>query len=85
MPVKKKKTSAPRRGNKKLTAPSFDNWEKLSGADFHKLKTSVNDFYYMNYKYTDTIDWCFQWMSSNGYTKQEVQQVRYNRGGCECG
>lgn len=76
MPVKKKKTSAPRRGNKKLMAPSFDNWEKLSGADFHKLKTSVNDFYYMNYKYTDTIDWCFQWMSSNGYTKQEVQSAK---------
>ena len=76
MPVKKKKTSAPRRGNKKLMAPSFDNWEKLSGAEFHKLKTSVNDFYYMNYKYTDTIDWCFQWMSSNGYTKQEVQSAK---------
>ena len=76
MAVKKKKTSAPRRGNKKIMAPSFDNWEKLDGVDFHRLKMSVNDFYYRNFKHTDTIEWCFQWMNQNEYTKQEVQNAK---------
>lgn len=73
---KKKKASAPRRGSKKLQAPSFDNWQDLDGAQFHRLKTSVNDFYYTNFKHTDTIEWCFQWMRSNDYTKDEIQSAK---------
>lgn len=73
---KRKKATSPRRGSKKLMAPSFDNWENLNGADFHRLKMSVNDFYYTNFKYTDTIEWCFQWMRENGYSKSDIQSAK---------
>jgi len=73
---KRKKTTSPRRGNKKIMAPSFDNWEKLDGVEFHRLKMSVNDFYYRNFKHTDTIEWCFQWMRENEYTKQDIQSAK---------
>ena len=74
--VKVKRPPAKRRGVKGLQAPSFFGWEKLDGAKFHKLKLSVHDFYYMNYKYTDTIEWAFQWMKDNGYSKQEIASAK---------
>ena len=74
--TRKAKKKVARRSIKGLQAPSFDNWEKLDGAKFHRLKTHVHDFYYMNYKHTDTIEWAFVWMKENGYTKQEISNVK---------
>ena len=60
--TKKRKVKLARRKVKGLQAPSFEGWEKLDGAEFHRLKRNVNDFYYMNYKHTDNIEHCFTWM-----------------------
>ena len=73
---KRKKSSAPRRGTRGLQAPSFDNWEQLDGKQFHRLKVTVHDFYYMNYKYNDNVEHAFTWMKQNGYTKDEIASVR---------
>ena len=50
-PKKKTVSKGPRRGAKGLLAPSFDNWEKLDGANFHRLKINVSDFWYQNFKH----------------------------------
>ena len=49
--AKRKKTTraAPRRGAK-LESPKWDNWEKLSGAEFHRKSQAAREFYYQNYK-----------------------------------
>ena len=74
--AKKKVARSPRRGIKGLQAPSFEGWENLDGTQFHRLKTSVHDFYYQNFKYTDTIEWCFEWMKNNGYSKTEISNCK---------
>ena len=74
--VKVKRPPAKRRGIKGLQAPSFFGWEKLDGAKFHRLKTGVHDFWYQNYKYTDTIEWAFEWMKANGYSKEEIASAK---------
>lgn len=72
----RKKARLPRRSVKGLQAPSFEGWEKLDGAKFHRLKTSVHDFYYMNFKHQDTIEWTWAWMKENGYSKQEIASAK---------
>ena len=73
---KKKKSSAPRRGTRGLQAPSFEGWENLDGAKYSRLKSSVHDFYYMNFKYSDNVEHTFTWMKQNGYTKDDIASVR---------
>lgn len=73
---KKVVARSPRRGVKGLQAPSFDNWEKLDGAKFHRLKMHVSDFWYQNFKHNDTIEWAFEWMKSNGYSKADISSVK---------
>ena len=50
--TKKRKVKLARRKVKGLQAPSFEGWEKLDGAEFHRLKRNVNDFYYICLLYT---------------------------------
>ena len=73
---KKKKSSAPRRGTRGLQAPSFEGWENLDGAKYSRLKSSVHDFYYMNFKYSDNVEHTFTWMKQNGHTKDDIASVR---------
>jgi len=73
---KKKKNQAPRRGTRGLQAPSFEGWEQLDGAKYSRLKSSVHDFYYMNFKYSDNVEHTFTWMKQNGYTKDDIASVR---------
>ena len=40
--TKKRKVKLARRKVKGLQAPSFEGWEKLDGAEFHRLKRIVN-------------------------------------------
>jgi hypothetical protein len=75
-PKKKTVSKGPRRGLKGLLAPSFDNWEKLDGANFHRLKINVSDFWYQNFKHNDTIEWAFEWMKDNGYSKTDINSVK---------
>ena len=70
--TKKRKVKLARRKVKGLQAPSFEGWEKLDGAEFHRLKRIVNDFYYMNYKHTDNIEHCFTWMK-----EMVIQSLRF--------
>tara|TARA_X000001036_G_C20681682_1_gene806131 strand:+ start:1442 stop:2749 length:1308 start_codon:yes stop_codon:yes gene_type:complete len=75
----KRKTprGAPRlkRGSK-LTEPSWEGWEEWSGEHYHRASQHARDWYYQNYKPADLYPAVDAWMSKNGYTKEQIKQVR---------
>jgi len=76
--VKKKiPRGAPRlkRGSK-LTEPSWEGWEEWTGEQYHKASQHARDWYYQNYKPVDLYPAVESWMSKNGYTTEQVKQVR---------
>lgn len=79
IPTKRKKTvrRAPqiRRGSK-LTEPSWEGWEEWTGEKFHRASQHARDWYYQNYKPIDLYPAVDAWMSKNGYTKEQVKQVK---------
>ena len=76
MARKKSKTKFARRKVKGLQAPSFEGWENLEIKKFHTLKRSVSDFYYMNFKHTENIEYIFTWMAENGYSKADISSAK---------
>ena len=78
--VKRKKKvarSAPRvRRGAKIQGPSFAEYEKLSGYEFHKLRQKAVDFYYQNYKASDVTPFIYQWMKEEGYSKKDIASAK---------
>jgi hypothetical protein len=78
--VKRKKKvarSAPRvRRGAKIQGPSFAEYEKLSGYEFHKLRQKAVDFYYQNYKASDVIPYVYQWMKAEEYSKKDIASAK---------
>ena len=72
----KKKVSLKRVSKRGLQAPSFEGWENLEAEKFHRLKRSVSDFWYMNYKHTENIEHMFTWMKENKYSKSEISNAK---------
>jgi len=60
----------------KLTEPSWEGWEEWDGEKFHRHVTWARDWYYQNYKPADLYPFVGTWMSKNGYTKEQIQQVK---------
>jgi len=80
MPLTKRKKNVRRsphikRGGK-LTQPSWDGWEEWSGEKFHRHSVWARDWYYQNFKPADLYPFVGTWMEKNGYTKEQVKQVR---------
>jgi hypothetical protein len=74
---KKAPRGAPRlkRGNK-LTEPSWEGWEEWTGEQYHRANQHARAWYYENYKPVDLYPAVEAWMTQNGYTKEQVQQVK---------
>ena len=72
----KKKVPLKRIRKRGLQAPGFEDWEKLDGDKFHRLKRHNNDFWYMNYKHNENIEHMFTWMKENGYTKTDITNAK---------
>ena len=72
----KKKVALKRISKRGLQAPSFEGWENLEAEKFHRLKRTVNDFWYMNYKHTENIVHMFSLMKENVYTKTEISNAK---------
>ena len=72
----KKKVSLKRVSKRGLQAPSFEGWENLEVEKFHRLKRSVSDFWYMNYKHSENIEHMFTWMKENNYSKIEIANAK---------
>lgn len=70
--LKKKANIKPRVRGTKVVGPSFDDWEKLTGQAYSKLQRASYSFYYEEVKREELIKYFFEWMTQNGYTKDQV-------------
>lgn len=75
----KRKTirNAPRlRKGAKLTEPSWEGWEKLSGEEFHRKKQGSHQWYYANFASKDLMPAVWIWMEANGYSKDDIKKAK---------
>ena len=85
--IKKRK---PRRPSERIRAnqlkdPSWEGSEFWSGEKIHHAITAATDYYYKNYKSTVLIDYAYDWMLENGYSKQDVKCVKASGPGTSLG
>lgn len=76
--IKRKK---PRRPSERVRAnqlkdPSWEGAELWSGEKIHHAITAASDYYYKNYKSAVLIDYAYDWMLENGYSKHDVKCVK---------
>lgn len=68
---------APRlRKGAKLTEPSWEGYEKLTGEEFHRKKQGSHSWYYQNFASKDLMPAVWTWMEANGYSKDDVKKVK---------
>lgn len=75
----KKKTvrAAPRvRRGSKITEPTWQGWEEMDGATFHRFKQGTHSWYYENYKPVDLYPAVYVWMKDNGYTATDIKNAK---------
>ena len=69
---KKAKRTVSRRSQKSLE-PNWDNWEELTGEQFHRKRVATSEWYYQTYKPSDLYPFAFEWMTQNGYAKEDIK------------
>ena len=75
--TRKKARATPRlRNGGKLKEPSWEGYEKLTGAEFHRLRQGTHQWYYQNFKTSDLIDAVWKWMDANGYSKDDIKKAK---------
>lgn len=76
-PRRKKPARAPaRRKGGKLDEPNWEGSAEWTGEKFHRFSQGARQFYYENYKPQDLVNFVFDWMKANGYSKQEIQAAK---------
>jgi len=60
----------------KLEEPSWEDYEKLTGEQFHRKRQGSHQWYYNNYKTSDLMGDVWKWMEANGYTKDEIKKAK---------
>ena len=74
---KKVVRGAPRlRKGAKLTEPSWEGYENLTGAEFHRKRQGSHQWYYDNYKSSDLMPAVWTWMQNNGYSKEDINKAK---------
>jgi uncharacterized protein YnzC (UPF0291/DUF896 family) len=75
--ARKKARATPqvRRGDK-LKAPSWEGWQEMSGADYHRFKQGTHRWYYDNYQTADLMPAVWTWMETNGYSKEDITKCK---------
>ena len=69
--------AAPRlRKGAKLTEPTWEDFDKLSGAEFHRKRQGTHQWYYENFSSDDLMPAVWKWMEHNGYSKEDVTKVK---------
>ena len=77
MTTRKKARSIPRlRNGGKLKEPSWEGYEKLTGAEFHRLRQGTHQWYYENFKTADLIPAVWKWMETNGYSNDDIKKAK---------
>ena len=74
---RKKPRAAPRiQRGAKLKEPSWDGWEEWTGEAIHKHRRHTHSWYYEHFKPADLYSNVPTWMEANGYTKEDVKNVK---------
>ena len=74
---RKKPRAAPRiQRGAKLKEPSWEGWEEWTGEQLHKFRRSTHSWYYEHFKPADLYGNVPVWMEANGYTKEDIQNVK---------
>ena len=60
----------------KSMIPQWDDWEKLTGEQFHRRKRGACDWYYQTFKHTELHPHLYNWMLKNDYKKSEVSAIK---------
>lgn len=77
MAARKKARATPqvRRGDKQK-APSWEGWQEMSGAEYHRFKQGTHRWYYDNYQTADLMPAVWAWMENNGYSKEDITKCK---------
>ena len=78
MAGRKKLAKAAQRFRKsaKLQEPSWEDYEKLTGEEFHRKRQGSHQWYYNNYKTADLMGDVWKWMEANEYTKDQIKKAK---------
>ena len=72
---KKKARLAPVKKTAKNTI-SFDGWEQMTGADYHRRVYNLRSELYEMNKAADLAPEVWAWMKENGYTKDDIEAAK---------
>ncbi len=75
-PRKKKARASRITKSAKSMIPQWDDWEKLTGQQFHRKKRGAADWYYQTFKHTELHPHLFNWMLKNDYKKSDVSSIK---------
>lgn len=86
MALPKTKRKPPRRASTRirksaLQDPVWEGADGWSGEEFHRKRQAATDYYYTNYKTSDLIEYAWEWMLANGYTKKDIKCVKAAKAG----
>lgn len=77
MATRKKARSAPRlRKGAKLSEPSWEDYDKLTGEEFHRKRQGTHQWYYENFNADDLMPAVWVWMEKNSYSKEDIKKAK---------
>ena len=76
IPRKRKAKRAPSRRSQPSQEPTWENWEELTGEQYHRKRTASHEWYYQTYKPSDLYPFAFQWMEKHGYSKDDIKAAK---------
>ena len=76
IPRKRKAKRAPSRRSQPSQEPTWENWEELTGEQYHRKRSASHQWYYQTYKPSDLYPFAFQWMEKNGYSKDDIKAAK---------
>lgn len=74
VPKKKPRATAVRKTGKATF--SFDNWENMSGAEYHRMVQYTRSDLYADYKPADLAPELFAWMKENDYSAEDIRAAK---------
>ena len=60
----------------KQLEPSWENWEKMSGEEYHRFKQGTHSWYYHTFKADELSHNTFEWMKKNEYSKEDIKSAK---------
>jgi hypothetical protein len=72
----KKKVTITRAPKNKKDTISFDGWEEMDGAEYHRKVHRLRAELYENFKAGDLAPEVFAWMKENDYSNEDIEAVK---------